>query len=68
MDFSKLEIRRLHEMVQVVKRAYFSTVSELSKQECIFILERMPIPTKDKVEVLKKSMPKKPVDDTDYDF
>jgi hypothetical protein len=68
MDYNKLEIRRLHEMVQLVKRCYFSTVSELTKEQCIFILERLPIPTKDKVEVLKKSIPKKDSKDDDYDF
>jgi hypothetical protein len=67
MDYKKMEIKRLHELVQIVKRAYMSTVQELTKEECIFILERLPIPTKDTIQVLKKSMPKKPTDE-DYEF
>lgn len=61
-----MEIRKLHELVQIVKRAYMSTVQELTKEECIFILERLPIPTKDKIDILKKSMPIK--QDNEYDF
>ncbi len=67
MDYNKLELRRLHEMVQIVKRAYMSTVQDLTKEECIFILERLPIPTKDKIDILKKTIIKKPIDE-DYDF
>lgn len=67
MDYNKLGIRQLHELVQIVKRAYLSTVQDLTKEECIFILERLPIPTKDKIDILKKTMPKKPIDD-EYDF
>lgn len=66
MDYKKMEIRKLHELVQIVKRAYMSTVQELTKEECIFILERLPIPTKDKIDILKKSMPIK--QDNEYDF
>lgn len=61
-----MEIRKLHELVQIVKRAYMSTVQDLTKEECIFILERLPIPTKDKIDILKKSMPIK--QDNEYDF
>ena len=67
MDYNKLDLHRLHEMVQIVKRSYMSTVQRLTKDQCIFILERLPIPTKDKIDILKKNMPKKPVDD-EYDF
>ncbi len=68
MDYSKLELRRLHEMVQIVKRSYMSTVSDLTKEQCIFILERLPIPTKDKVDILKKTIPKKETKEDEYDF
>lgn len=66
MDFNKLELRKLHELVQIVKRAYMSTVQDLTKEQCIFILERLPIPTKDKIDILKRSMPIK--QDNEYDF
>lgn len=61
-----MEIRKLHELVQIVKRAYMSTVQELTKEECIFILERLPIPTKDTIDILKKTMNNK--QDNEYDF
>lgn len=69
MDFSKHNLATLHAMVKVVKQAYMSTISKLTREECIFILERLPLPTKDKVEILKKHKPTtKPTDDEDYDF
>lgn len=66
MDYKKMDIRKLHELVKIVKRAYMSTIQELTKDECIFILERLPIPTKDKIDIIKKSMPIK--QDNEYDF
>lgn len=68
MDYTKLSSKQLHDMVQIVKRAYMSTISRLTREECIFILERLPIPTKDQIVVLKKTMPKKDSKDDEYDF
>jgi hypothetical protein len=68
MDYSKIGIRQLHEMVQIVKRSYMSTVNALTREQCIFILDRLPIPTKDKVDILKKTIPKKDSKDDEYDF
>ena len=69
MDYNKLDIHQLKRLVKVIKQLYFSNVKALSKEECIKICEKFPIPAKNQIEVLKKS-PDSSSDssESEYDF
>lgn len=64
-----MKIRELHNLVQIIKRTYFDTVSKLTKEQCIDILKKFDIPTKDIISVIKKTTVDKTkrIDD-EYDF
>ena len=68
MDYSKLKLRNLHNLVHIIKRTYFNDVNKLTKEQCIEILNKFEIPTKDVITVIKKSIPDKTKKDDDYDF
>jgi hypothetical protein len=68
MDYETMKIRDLHNLVHIVKRSYFNDVNKLSKEQCIEILQKFVIPTKDVITVIKSRLDKTKKEDTDYDF
>ena len=69
MDYETMKIRELHNLVHIVKRTYFDNVNKLSKEQCIEILKKFEIPTKDVITVIKKTtIDKTKKIDEEYDF
>jgi hypothetical protein len=68
MDYSKMHLRKLHNLVHLVKRLYLHDINSMNKEQCIEILNKFEIPTKDVITVIKKSIPDKTKKDDDYDF
>jgi hypothetical protein len=65
MDYNKLELQKLKALVKTIKKIYFSNISSLTKEECIKICEKFPIPAKNQIEILKKAPDSS---DSEYDF
>ena len=63
-----MKIRDLHNLVHIVKRSYFNDVNKLSKEQCIEILQKFVIPTKDVITVIKSRLDKTKKEDDEYDF